>query len=140
MVGLVENMDHVTTQDFKTAGDLVYVIGETKVDFNGSELQKLLTGKIEGVLNAFDLKKEKQNQVAVLESIQKGLVQSAHDCSEGGLGIALMEACFRNNLGLAGEFKQAAQLLFSETPSRFVISVKLENQEVFESLMGEKLF
>lgn len=138
MVGLVENMDHVTTQDFKAAGDLVYVIGETKVDFNGSELQKLLTGKIEGVLNAFDLKKEKQNQVAVLESIQKGLVQSAHDCSEGGLGIALMEACFRNNLGLAGEFKQAAQLLFSETPSRFVISIKLENQEVFESLMGEK--
>ncbi|MGX7024331.1 phosphoribosylformylglycinamidine synthase subunit PurL [Vagococcus hydrophili] len=138
MVGLVEDMKHVTTQDFKASEDLVYVVGETKVDFNGSELQKLLTGKIEGVLNEFDLEKEKQNQALVLESIQKGQLQSAHDCSEGGLGVALMEACFRNNLGFTGEFNRTAQLLFSETPSRFVLSIKPENQETFEGLLGEK--
>ncbi|MBO0477488.1 phosphoribosylformylglycinamidine synthase subunit PurL [Vagococcus sp. DIV0080] len=139
MVGLVEDLAHVTTQDFKEAGHLVYVLGETKADFNGTELQKMLTGKIEGVLNDFDLSVEKENQQVLLRSIQEGLVESAHDCSEGGLGVALIESCFVNDLGFEGEFSQEASLLFAETPSRFVVSIKEENQEAFEALMGEKV-
>lgn len=136
MVGLVEDLTHITRQDFKDAGDLVYMIGETGADFNGTEIQKMLTGKIEGQLADFDLEVEKRNQDLLLESIQKGLIESAHDCSEGGLGVALIESCFNNQLGFKGEFQQEANYLFAETPSRFVVSIKNENQEEFESLMG----
>lgn len=136
MVGLVEDLTHITRQDFKNAGDLVYMIGETGADFNGTEIQKMLTGKIEGQLADFDLEVEKRNQDLLLESIQKGLIESAHDCSEGGLGVALIESCFNNQLGFKGEFQQEANYLFAETPSRFVVSIKNENQEEFESLMG----
>lgn len=136
MVGLVEDLTHITRQDFKDAGDLVYMIGETGADFNGTEIQKMLTGKIEGQLADFDLEVEKGNQDLLLESIQKGLIESAHDCSEGGLGVALIESCFNNQLGFKGEFQQEANYLFAETPSRFVVSIKNENQEEFESLMG----
>ncbi|WP_270312490.1 phosphoribosylformylglycinamidine synthase subunit PurL [Vagococcus fluvialis] len=136
MVGLIEDLTHITRQDFKDAGDLVYMIGETGADFNGTEIQKMLTGKIEGQLADFDLEVEKRNQDLLLESIQKGLIESAHDCSEGGLGVALIESCFNNQLGFKGEFQQEANYLFAETPSRFVVSIKNENQEEFESLMG----
>lgn len=136
MVGLVEDLTHITRQDFKNAGDLVYIIGETGADFNGTEIQKMLTGKIEGQLADFDLEVEKRNQDLLLENIQKGLIESAHDCSEGGLGVALIESCFNNQLGFKGEFQQEANYLFAETPSRFVVSIKNENQEEFESLMG----
>lgn len=136
MVGLVEELTHITRQDFKNAGDLVYMIGETRADFNGTEIQKMLTGKIEGQLADFDLEVEKRNQDLLLESIQKGLIESAHDCSEGGLGVALIESCFNNQLGFKGEFQQEANYLFAETPSRFVVSIKNENQAEFESLMG----
>lgn len=138
MVGLVEDLTHITRQDFKAVGDLVYIIGETRADFNGTEIQKMLTGKIEGMLTDFDLEVEKSNQGLLLESIQKGLIESAHDCSEGGLGVALIESCFNNQLGFKGEFQQEANYLFAETPSRFVVSIKNKYQEEFESLMGSK--
>ena len=139
MVGLVDDITHVTTQDFKEADQLVYVLGDTRADFNGSEIQKMLTGKIEGVLNDFDLAVEKENQQVLLESIQKDLVASAHDCSEGGLGVALIESCFKNKLGFKGAFLQEANYLFAETPSRFVVSINKANQAEFEELMGERV-
>ncbi|MEG0284489.1 MAG: phosphoribosylformylglycinamidine synthase subunit PurL [Vagococcus sp.] len=139
MVGLVDDITHVTTQDFKEADQLVYVLGDTREDFNGSEIQKMLTGKIEGVLNDFDLAVEKDNQQVLLESIQKELVASAHDCSEGGLGVALIESCFKNKLGFKGAFLQEANYLFAETPSRFVVSINKANQAEFEELMGERV-
>ncbi|MGY3766584.1 phosphoribosylformylglycinamidine synthase subunit PurL [Vagococcus vulneris] len=136
MVGLVEDLTHITRQDFNEVGDLVYIIGETKADFNGTEIQKMLTGKVEGVLADFELEVEKRNQDLLFESIQKGLIESAHDCSEGGLGVALIESCFKNRLGFKGTFQQEANYLFAETPSRFVVSIKSKNQEEFELLMG----
>lgn len=136
MVGLVEDLAHITRQGFNASGDLVYIIGETKADFNGTEIQKMLTGKIEGVLADFDLEVEKRNQDLLLESIQKGLIESAHDCSEGGLGVALIESCFNNKLGFKGAFQQEANYLFAETPSRFVVSIQNKDQAEFESLMG----
>lgn len=138
MVGLIKELEHITTQDFKKAGDLVYVIGETKADFNGSELQKMQLGRIEGRLMAFDLKTEKAHQQAVLEAIQAGTVASAHDCAEGGLAIAIAEAAFKNNLGVAAAFSMPAANLFSETQSRFVLSVAPEKQAAFEAILGAK--
>lgn len=137
MVGLIENLAHITTQEFKNADDLIYVIGETKADFNGSEIQKRQIGKIEGKLMTFDLTTEKTVQAFVLEAIQAGLIASAHDSAEGGLAIALAEAAFKNELGIDVSLDIPKEWLFSETQSRFVVSVKPENQVAFEELLGD---
>lgn len=137
MVGLIEDLAHITTQDFKAPGDLIYVVGETKADFNGSELQKMQIGKIEGKLMDFDLATEKKNQAFVLDAIQKGLIASAHDCAEGGLAVAVTESAFGKELGVNVTFDLPKEELFSETQSRFVLSVKPENQVAFEALAGD---
>lgn len=136
MVGLIEELAHITTQHFQAVGDVIYVLGETHADFNGSELQKLQTGKIAGRLMSFDLETEKTNQHLVTAAIQAGLVQSAHDCAEGGLAIALAESAFDKGFGLNVTVSLPAAQLFSETQSRFVLSVAPDKQVAFEALVG----
>ncbi|GEN50248.1 phosphoribosylformylglycinamidine synthase subunit PurL [Alkalibacterium pelagium] len=137
MVGLVTDLDHVTTSEFKQAGDKIFVIGETEADFNGSELQKMQLGRIEGELFDFDIDKEKMIQDKVLQAIREGLVQSAHDCSEGGLAVALMESAFGNELGLSATLDMPSEWLFSESPSRFVLSVSPEHAEAVKEVFGQ---
>ncbi|MGX7419598.1 phosphoribosylformylglycinamidine synthase subunit PurL [Carnobacterium gallinarum] len=140
MVGLIQNLKDVTTQDFKNDGDVIFIVGTTAADFNGSELQKLEIGKIEGQLMDFDLAVEKARQDKVLAAIQGGLVASAHDTSEGGLAVALAESAFggtATNLGLTISVDLPVNWLFSETQSRYVISVKPENVAAFSELFGE---
>lgn len=137
MVGLVKDLDHVTTSEFKLAGDKIFVIGETEADFNGSELQKMQLGRIEGELFDFDIDKEKMIQDKVLQAIREGLIQSAHDCSEGGLAVALMESAFGNELGLSATLDMPSEWLFSESPSRFVLSVRPENAEAVKKVFGQ---
>ncbi len=134
MVGLVHDLKHVTTQEFKQAGDLVYIIGETKAEFGGSELQKMLHGKIFGQSPSIDLDVELKRQKQVLAAIQAGLIQSAHDVAEGGLAVAISESAIGAN-GLGATVKldgEATAALFAESQSRFVITVKRENKEAFE--------
>lgn len=135
MVGLIEDLKDITTQEFKAVDDLIYVVGKTNADFNGSELQKMTLGIIEGKLMDFDLTVEKNIQQLLLKAIQAGVVKSAHDCSEGGLGIALSESVFKNKFGLEVELAMPVSWLFSETQSRFVVSIKPENQTMFEDMM-----
>ena len=137
MVGLIEDIAHITTQAFKQADDLIYVIGKTEADFHGSEIQKMQKNKIEGTLMNFDLETEKKHQDLVLSAIKAGLVASAHDCSEGGLAIALAEAAFDNELGIEVSLAMPPENLFAETQSRFVVSIKQENQQHFEQLMSK---
>ncbi len=136
MVGLIEDLAHITTQEFKQAGDLIYLIGETAADFNGSELQKLQTGNIAGQLMRFDLMTEKAHQELVLQAIQAGLIKSAHDCAEGGVAVALAEAAFKNELGIDVSLALPQAQLFAETQSRFVVSIAKEDQAAFEKLAG----
>ncbi len=138
MVGLITDTKDITTQDFKEAGDLIYVIGETAADFNGTEIQKMQRGLIEGKLMDFDLATEKVNQDLVLKAIQTGLVTSAHDCAEGGLAVALAECTFKNGFGVAVDVKMPKENLFAETQSRFVLSVKKDAQTAFEKLAEDK--
>ena len=135
MVGLINDVKHITTQDFKHLNDLLYLIGTTYDDFNGSEIQKMVSGKISGDLTHFDLKQEKRNQELVLEAIESNLVESAHDLAEGGLAVALSESAFKNDLGMSVELDIPDAQLFSETQSRFILSVNPENTEAFEKLM-----
>ena len=136
MVGLIEDLAHITTQAFKAAGDRIILIGETKADFNGSELQKMELGKIEGKLMDFDLAVEKENQANVLKAIKAGLIASAHDLSEGGLAVGLMESVFDTGLGFDVTVAMDKTLLFSETQSRFILTVKPENVAAVEAIFG----
>nr|WP_295975148.1 phosphoribosylformylglycinamidine synthase subunit PurL [uncultured Bacillus sp.] len=140
MVGLVKDLDHITTQSFKQAGDLIYLLGDTKDEFGGSELQKLLNDQIFGKSPEIDLAIEAKNQKAVLEAIRAGLVASAHDLAEGGLAVALAESAIGTNLGakimVTGNPVSA---LFSESQSRFLLTVKKENKAEFEKLTGTAL-
>ncbi|MGB9342791.1 phosphoribosylformylglycinamidine synthase subunit PurL [Trichococcus sp.] len=136
MVGLIEDLAHITTQAFKTAGDRIILIGDTKADFNGSELQKMELGKIEGKLMDFDLAVEKENQANVLKAIKAGLIASAHDLSEGGLAVGLMESVFDTGLGFDVTVAMDKTLLFSETQSRFILTVKPENVAAVEAIFG----
>lgn len=141
MVGLIKDVDHITTQAFKEAGDLIYLLGETKPEFGGSELQKLLEGKIFGQSPEIDLDVEANNQKAVLEAIQAGLVASAHDLAEGGLAVAVAESAIGSN-GLGAVIQTSGNLvtaLYSESQSRFLLTVKKENKEAFEKITGAVL-
>jgi phosphoribosylformylglycinamidine synthase subunit PurL len=136
MVGLVEDLDHVTTQTFKQTGDLIYLLGETKDEFGGSELQKLTYGRIFGKAPELDVNVEHKHQQQVLQAIRQGLVDSAHDLAEGGLAVAVSESLFGTELGAEIKLEgNAVSALFSESQSRFLISIKKENKEQFESLV-----
>jgi phosphoribosylformylglycinamidine synthase subunit PurL len=141
MVGLVEDIRHITTQAFQQAGDLIYVIGEAKQEFGGSELQKLLEGRIFGKAPEIDLATEAKRQQELLTAIQAGVVASAHDIAEGGFAVALAE-CVMSTNGLGAKVTVDGDItaqLFSETQSRFIVSVKKENQEKFEQLVEAEL-
>ncbi|WP_169057253.1 phosphoribosylformylglycinamidine synthase subunit PurL [Bacillus pumilus] len=139
MVGLVEDTAHITTQSFQQAGDVIFVIGETKEEFAGSELQKMTEGRIYGKAPEIDLNVELARQEALLAAIQNGLVQSAHDVSEGGLGVALAESTFGTD-GLGADIQidlNSEASLFSETQSRFVVTVKPEHREAFAAAVKD---
>ncbi len=137
MVGLVTDIDHITTQHFKNSGNLIYLVGETKDEFGGSELQKLQNGRVFGKAPELNVTIEKERQNQVLAAIRAGLVQSAHDLSEGGLAVGLAECLFANEkLGAEVEITgNLVSALFSETQSRFLLSVKEEHKLEFESLV-----
>ncbi|MFD1777075.1 phosphoribosylformylglycinamidine synthase subunit PurL [Fredinandcohnia salidurans] len=141
MVGLIDDVAHITTQEFKEAGDLVYVVGEAKEEFAGSELQKLIHGEIFGPVPELDLEIEKRRQKQVLTAIRAGVIASAHDVAEGGFAVALAEKAFgAKGLGVKVQIQgDVVTELFSETQSRFIVSVKKENKEKFEQLVRANL-
>jgi phosphoribosylformylglycinamidine synthase len=133
MVGIVEDLRHVTTQWFKNADRAIVLLGETRNDL-GVSRYALAHGREEGRVPELDLELERRVQEACLKIIQAGLVESAHDVSDGGVAVALAECSFSSyrraaigcEVDLAGEPSGAA-LLFSETPSRVVISAGDDN-------------
>ena len=134
MVGLIHDLSQVTTTEVKHAGDVIYVIGETASEFGGSELQQMMDGTISGKAPAIDLDVEATRQQELLSAIQNKLVESATDLSEGGFAVALCEKLFDAE-GLGAEVTitgSAVSALFSETQSRFLVTVKASNVEAFE--------
>ncbi|WP_106494679.1 phosphoribosylformylglycinamidine synthase subunit PurL [Lentibacillus sp. Marseille-P4043] len=144
MVGLLESLEHLTPSYFQQAGDAIFVIGETKAEFGGSELQNVLaddtTDEIyTGQAPAIDLQVEAKRQSQLLEAIHQGVVQSAHDVAEGGLAVALAESVFhKTGLGVIAYLSGDMTVeLFSETQSRFLVSVKPEDEEQFKELVAD---
>jgi len=127
MVGLVHDLDHITTQWFKEEGDVIFLLGETKAEIGGSEFQYAVHGVTEGRPPEIDLATERRLQKAVLGAIQQGLVASAHDLSEGGLAVALAECGFENGLGARVNWSTHLRpdlALFSESQSRILLTAK----------------
>ena len=139
MVGLLEDITKATRTAFQKAGDNIYLVGRTKDSFNGSEIQKMQTGHIAGQLFDFNDEDELAAQQFILDVTDQRLLNSAHDLSEGGLVVGLLESAFAGNLGFDISVDLADKYLFSETPSRFVVSVSPENRTTFESLAGDRV-
>lgn len=137
MVGLIEKTEHITTQNFKQAGDSIYLLGETKPEFGGSELQKMLEGRIYGKAPSIDLEEEKTRQEQLLKAIRTGIVQSAHDISEGGLAVALAECMMEGEVGAKVQITgDAVTALFAESQSRFIVTVKKEHEAEFAQMVN----
>ncbi|KOR87731.1 phosphoribosylformylglycinamidine synthase subunit PurL [Paenibacillus solani] len=140
MVGLIHDTDHITTQSFKAEGDAIYVLGDTRAELGGSEFQAMMHGVSEGRPPELSLDTEKKLLGGVLKAIQSGLVQSAHDVSEGGLAAALAESCISGNIGASVEWATDLRndvALFSESQSRIVLSVSPDHKNALEKLLQE---
>ncbi|MBL3529900.1 phosphoribosylformylglycinamidine synthase subunit PurL [Companilactobacillus zhachilii] len=135
MVGLISDIENVTTSAFKATGDLIYVVGQTQDDFNGSELQMAQLDQLKGDLRNLDLDQEKLHQDLIRQAISQKLVKSCHDLSEGGLAVALSESAFDNGLGFDIKTNLTTAQMFSETQSRFLVSIAPNKQAEFEELM-----
>jgi phosphoribosylformylglycinamidine synthase len=142
MVGLIDDEKHITTQWFKEAGDVIILVGEIGNEIGGTQFLKVCHGLKIGPAPRVDLAHEIKVQNAVRDLIRAGLVKSAHDCSEGGLAVALAECCFHPEELLGAEINlkavdtPAATVLFSESQSRIVISVAPENLERTMSILS----
>src|SRR2546430_2040602 len=129
MVGLIEDEKHITTQWFKEESDTIILVGETGTELGGSQFLKACYGRKIGPPPNIDLEHEIKIQNTARELIRAGLVKSAHDCSEGGLAVALTECCFNQEKLLRAEIDLKAgeapvtAALFNESQSRIVISV-----------------
>jgi phosphoribosylformylglycinamidine synthase len=133
MLGIIDDIAHITTQYFKSDGDVILLIGETHAELGGSEYLKVVHGRVCGDCPQIDLAHEKKTQDAVRRLISSGLVRSCHDLSEGGLAIALAECCIsdrENQIGCRVSLTSSLRAdvsLFAESQSRFVISVAEAN-------------
>jgi phosphoribosylformylglycinamidine synthase II len=134
MVGLIDEEAHVTTQWFNRGGDIIILIGEMGDELGGSRYVKACHGRKIGPVPRLDFARELAVQNATRELIRAGLVRSAHDCSEGGLAVALAECCFNpdERFGATIELQDAPSAvvaLFNESQSRIIISVAPESAE-----------
>jgi phosphoribosylformylglycinamidine synthase subunit PurL len=145
MVGLIDKEEHVTTQFFKSAGDVIILVGDLGSEMGASRFLKVCHGRKEGRPPRLDVERELAMQSAVRELIRAGLVRSAHDCSEGGLAVALAESClnpdglFGAQIDLVGTARgRAATILFNESQSRIVISCTPNDAENVMSTLKSK--
>ncbi|MDQ3414841.1 MAG: phosphoribosylformylglycinamidine synthase subunit PurL, partial [Verrucomicrobiota bacterium] len=145
MVGLIERENWITTQYFKAAGDVVILLGDFGDELGASHFLKVIHGSKAGLPPRLDFKRELALQNVLRELIRAGLVRSAHDCSEGGLAVALAEACFNPEGRLGAEFdlgvagpQRLDQILFSESQSRIVISTLPGSAEPVMQLLEER--
>ena len=144
MVGLVEKIENITTSFFKDEGDLIYVLGEDFEELGGSEYLKIIYNKVSGNSPKIILEVEKLLQDTILELIDRDLIESAHDISEGGIVCALAECCIINEEDPIGaivnipiKFREDFSL-FSESQSRVIVSVQKNKKDKFETYIRGK--
>ncbi len=151
MIGLIEDTRKIVTHGFKDNGDVIALLGVTNDDLSVSEFARTILGKTTGDMIAdgrvpqIDLSLEKQVQDACLKLAEAGLLKSAHDCSDGGLAVAIAESCFSSlgreavgaDIKLESSDVSNEAVLFGESPSRIVISYAAEKLETVKDLVGD---
>ena len=151
MVGLISDVTKVCGQGWQASGDLIYLLGlpltasSPHLSLGSSEYLATVHGKVAGKPPVVDFDLERRVQAVTREGIRQGWVRSAHDCAEGGLAVALAESCIASqlgaviDLGLIQEFLgRWDEVLFGESASRIVVSVRREDQAVWESYLKEQ--
>lgn len=139
MVGLVEDVDHITTMDFKNSGDIIILLGQNKDELGASAYISIIHGLEAGRPPEINLQTEKLLQNTVRDLIRKGLVNSAHDCSEGGLAVALAESCIAGKVGAEVTLTdgiRASSQLFGESQSRIIISIPKDKVDQVLSILN----
>ena len=138
MIGVVEDKKFITTLSYKTKGDLIFMIGANREDISSSQYLVNIHGITNSSTPHFDLEEEYANQRQVQMLIREGVLNSAHDLSEAGLWVGLLEKGFASGLGfditLPAEFRKDA-VLFGEAASRILVTVSEENKDKFIDLM-----
>jgi phosphoribosylformylglycinamidine synthase len=139
MVGIIEDLNHITTIDFKHEGQDIYLVGETKDEIGGTEYLKAIHNKVKGIIPEIDLEIHKHTIEMILELIKAGIVASAQDISDGGLAVALAECCFSSGIGadvtIESDIRSDA-LLFGESQSRVIFTALPENKEKIWEIYG----
>jgi phosphoribosylformylglycinamidine synthase len=147
-MGIVDDVKRSTSMDFKQAGDLIYVVGETKNEMGGSAYLDT-KGFIGNSVPKVEPAKAKILMEKLSQASEKGLVKACHDCSEGGIGVAAAEMAFAGGLGAAISLKSVPVsekitrndfILFSESNSRFIVEVAPENKDKFEKTLKGVIF
>ncbi|MEP6746361.1 MAG: phosphoribosylformylglycinamidine synthase subunit PurL [Bacteroidota bacterium] len=144
MVGLLDNVNDKMTLDFKEEGDIIFLIGAGSNDFNSSEYLHKIHGIEYSPAPEFDLDKEFLLQQKVAELIKNNIVKSAHDVSEGGLFITLIESCFNRNTGMdvvAADFNiRKDAYWFGESQSRVVVTVSEADVPAFKKIIADHVY
>ena len=147
-ISVMEDVNRAVSMDFKKAGDLIYIVGTTCNELGGSEYFRA-RGFIGSSVPKVDPQRGKELMACLSVATEKGLVRSCHDCSEGGIGVALAEMAFAGGLGAKIQLKAVPLgepidrddfIFFSESNSRFVVEVAPGNKEKFEEVMGNTSF
>jgi len=133
MLGLIEDIEHRCYNAFDQEGDIVVLLGETKEELGGSEYLERIHSTVKGKPPELDIDLELRVQACCREAIANDLLNSACDCSEGGLAIAIAESCIRGDRGakieLSTDSIRKDALLFGESQSRIVVSLPSERLE-----------
>ena len=151
MVGVVEDVRKLVTQGFKAEGDIIALLGTTGNDLSVSEFAATVAGlsfeemAAKGAVPRLDLEVEKKVQDACLKLADEGLLKSAHDCSDGGLAVALAESCFSSlgreavgaEITLSSDGLAKEAVLFGESPSRIIISFAAGDLDKVKAAVGE---
>lgn len=147
-IGIIDDVNKCITMDLKKAGNVLYVVGETHDEMGGS-IYSELNGTLGEHVPQVNFKKALSTFDALSAAIGKGLVRSAHDCSEGGLGVAVAEMAFSGGLGATidlaevpykGKRRRDDVVFFSESNSRLIVEIEPKNQKKFEALMAKTTF
>jgi len=139
MIGLIEDLKQITTMWFKDEGDWIVLLGENREELGASEYLKVIFDLVKGDTPELNLEKEKRVQDACLEMIRTGMIKSAHDCSEGGMAVALVECCISSPDLWGAKIKlddkiRTDVLLFGESQSRIIVTVKPEHWSDLEKI------
>ena len=139
MVGLIEKIDRVVTPWFKASGDVVVLLGRTREELGGSEYLKWIHGITRGTPPWIDLKMESAVQRCCTEAIEQEVLCSAHDVSDGGMAVTLAECCVGGEkpVGVridSREMIRGDALLFSESQSRIIVSLKEQNLDKLRAI------